>query len=95
MSITPKEVEKLAFLSRLKLSEEQVARLTVEMGNIIEFAGKISALDTQNVDPTMHAVKLTNVFREDEVKPSFSQPDILANAPEADDNNFLVSKAVE
>lgn len=95
MTITPKEVEKLAFLSRLKLTEEQIARLTTEMGNIIEFAGKISALDTQDVDPTMHAVKLTNVFREDEVKPSFDQKEILANAPEKDDHNFLVSKAVE
>ncbi len=95
MAITMQEIEHLAKLSKLALSEEEKQRLTGEMQSILAFADKLSGLDTASADPTMFAAEGQNVFREDEVKPSLPTAAILQNAPEADMECFVVPKTVE
>lgn len=95
MSITIKEIEHLAKLSRLNLTDEEKNRLTGEMAGILDFAKKLDELDTSSVSPTMHPGASFNVFREDTPSPSYATSDILKNAPKADDSCFIVPKTVE
>ena len=94
MAITMQEIEHLAKLSKLALTDEEKERLTGEMQSILAFADKLSALET-DADPTMNASEGQNVFREDEIKPSLPTAAILQNAPEADMKCFVVPKTVE
>ncbi|MDK2933193.1 MAG: aspartyl-tRNA(Asn)/glutamyl-tRNA(Gln) amidotransferase subunit [Clostridiales bacterium] len=66
MKITREQVEHVANLARLNLTEEEKERLTSEMESIIAFADKLNELDTSEVEPTAHAIPIQNVFREDE-----------------------------
>ena len=93
--ITVKEVEHLADLANLTLTDVEKARLTKEMGSIIDFAKKLDETDCESVNPTMHANAKTNVFREDEIKPSYKACEILQNAPETDEGCFAVPRTVE
>ncbi len=95
MEITIQEIEHLAKLSKLALTEEEKTRLKSEMGQIIDFANKLSALDTNAADPTMFASSLYNVFRDDTVESSLPTDAILQNAPEAEMGCFVVPKTVE
>lgn len=93
--ITRDDVEYVANLARLILNEQEIEKMTDELGAIIEFANSLSELDTKDVDPTAHVFDIYNVFRDDEVKPSFSREDILKNAPSHDDACIKVPKVVE
>lgn len=95
MPIDRAAVDHVARLARLALSEEERDRMSAELTVILEHAEKIQALDLDKVEPTAHAVKLTNVLREDEATPSFSQEEALANAPEVEDGRFKVPRIVE
>ena len=95
MSITVKELEHLAKLSKLTLNNEEKDRLIDEMDGIIAFAEKLNELDVDNIKPTMHAADIYNVFREDEIKPSYKAEEIVQNAPKSSANCFVVPKAVE
>ena len=95
MKITNDEVLHVASLARLKLSEEEAKRLETDMAGIIEFADKLNELDTKGVVPTAHAIPMQNAFRADEVKPSFDRREILKNAPDFDEEGFIVPKVVE
>ena len=79
--ITNKDIEYVAKLAKLQVSENEMEVLTDQMSGIVEFANKISELDTENIEPTNHILKVQNVMREDEVKPSYNRNDIIANAP--------------
>ncbi|HHV63938.1 MAG TPA: Asp-tRNA(Asn)/Glu-tRNA(Gln) amidotransferase subunit GatC [Peptococcaceae bacterium] len=94
MKISRKEVEHVALLARLKLSEEEINLYTEQLNSILEYAAKIQEIDTENVAPTAHAAQLFNVFREDEVKPSLAQEKVLENAPEAENGFFRVPRIV-
>ena len=95
MSITIKEIEHLAKLSRLNLTDEEKERLTGEMAGILQFSAKLDEVDSKDVSPMMHVGNVTNVFREDEAKESYDRKDILKNAPKSDEGCFLVPKTVE
>lgn len=95
MKITNDEVLHVASLARLKLSEEEAKRLETDMAGIIEFADKLNELDTEGVVATAHAIPMQNAFRADEVKPSFDRREILKNAPDFDEEGFIVPKVVE
>lgn len=94
MKISKKEVEHVALLARLKLTEEEVYQYTEQLNSILEYAEMLQKLDTSTVKPTAHAVELFNVLRTDEVKPSMSQQEALSNAPEAEDGYFRVPRIV-
>ncbi len=95
MKITRKEVDHVAHLARLEISGEEVDVLTDQMNDILEYIGKLNELDTDEVEPTCHAVEVTNAFREDVRRKRFTVGDALANAPDSDDGNFKVPKVIE
>ncbi|MDR1193732.1 MAG: Asp-tRNA(Asn)/Glu-tRNA(Gln) amidotransferase subunit GatC [Peptococcaceae bacterium] len=95
MKITRETVIRVAGLAKLALTEAETERLTHEMGKIVEFADKLAELELTAVAPTTHAVQMENVYRADELKPSYPREEILANGPERDDTCFLVPKAVD
>ena len=69
--------------------------MSVELAQILGHAEAIQELDLDDVEPTSHALPLRNVMRPDEVKPSLTQDEALASAPEAEDGRFRVPKIIE
>ena len=90
--ITRAEVEHVAQLARLALTEEEIVALTDELGAILDHAAEVSALDTEGVPPTAHPLPLVNVFRADEARPGLPRRDVLGAAPEAQDERFRVPR---
>jgi aspartyl-tRNA(Asn)/glutamyl-tRNA(Gln) amidotransferase subunit C len=90
MSLTREDVEKIALLSRLRLSDAEVTTLTEQLSHVVGYVESLGELDTENVQPMAHAIEVTNVFREDEVRPSLDRESALANAPHHDGACFLV-----
>ena len=94
MAVTKKDVEKIAELARLKFTDEELENFTPQMNEILSYMDKLNELDTENVKPLSHPVEQTNVFREDELKPSISIEDALKNAPSKDEHHFKVPKVI-
>lgn len=92
MPISKSDVEHVALLARLRLTDEEKETLTVQLGQILEHAGKIAALDTSAVEPTSHAIPTVNVLRADKVGTELSVEEALSNAPEREDDAFGVPK---
>jgi aspartyl-tRNA(Asn)/glutamyl-tRNA(Gln) amidotransferase subunit C len=90
MAITRAEVEKIALLSRLVLSDEELDRMTSQMSQILGYVDLLSAVDTTTVEPMAHAVEVANAFRDDAVQPSLEREAALANAPNRDQECYLV-----
>jgi aspartyl-tRNA(Asn)/glutamyl-tRNA(Gln) amidotransferase subunit C len=95
MAVTIKDVEHVAKLARLGLSEKEKETLVKQLSAILDYAETINKLDTKNVAPTSHAIPMKNVFRQDELKPFEDIKAILANAPDERDNMFSVPKIME
>ena len=93
MAITREEVLHVAKLARLDLSEEEVERLTQELGAILEAVGKVAELDLDDVPPTSHPLELVNAWREDDPRPSLGLDEVFANAPDREGNLFRVPPA--
>jgi aspartyl-tRNA(Asn)/glutamyl-tRNA(Gln) amidotransferase subunit C len=92
--ITLEEVENVARLARLELRPEDKERMRRELDGILAYIDKLRALDVDGVEPTSHAVPLTNIMRDDEPRPSFPRDEMLANAPDAHGDFFRVPKIV-
>ncbi|MBU0501978.1 MAG: Asp-tRNA(Asn)/Glu-tRNA(Gln) amidotransferase subunit GatC [bacterium] len=95
MSISKKDVEHVAKLARLGLTEEEKELFTTQLSNILDYAENLKKLDTKNIPPTSHAIPMKNVLREDIVIPCADSKDILANGPEVEDKMFKVPKIME
>ena len=95
MKITREEVEKVAVLARLELSEEEKDIFTGQMDAILAYVDKLNELDTSGVVPTAHAVPMENAFRDDAVRPSIGVDNALANAPERAEGFYRVPKVIE
>jgi aspartyl-tRNA(Asn)/glutamyl-tRNA(Gln) amidotransferase subunit C len=90
MAISRDEVVHVARLARLELSEEELDRFAGQLDAILEAVGKVSELDLSDVEPTMHPLALSNVWAEDERRPSLPVEEALANAPDREDDAFRV-----
>ncbi|MFO0818168.1 MAG: Asp-tRNA(Asn)/Glu-tRNA(Gln) amidotransferase subunit GatC [Pirellulales bacterium] len=90
MSLTRADVEKVSLLARLRLTDDELARLTDELGQIVHFVEQLKALDTSGVAPLAHALDVTNVFADDVVRPSLDRELALANAPKRDGECYRV-----
>jgi aspartyl-tRNA(Asn)/glutamyl-tRNA(Gln) amidotransferase subunit C len=90
MSISRAEVEKVSLLARLLLSDEELDRMTSQMGQILGYVDLLSELDTAQVEPMAHALDVANVFRDDLARPSLDRESALANAPRRDEECYLV-----
>lgn len=97
MKITKKDVEYVARLARLELSEREKEQFAGQLEQILEYVDQLKKPDTKGVPPTSHALDLKNVWREDRVKRSTPEEieRLLANAPEREDNFFKVKKVIE
>ena len=95
MKITRQEVEHVARLARLALSEAERERMRAQLDAILTYIDKLNQLDTTEVEPTSHVIPMTNVFREDEVRPSLAQEQALANAPDRQETLFRVPRILE
>ena len=93
--LTKQDIESVAYLSRLKLTEEEKDKLVGHINRLLENFAELARLDTEGVEPTSHTVPVFNVFRKDEVRPSLPVEDVVANAPLASDNCFVVPRVVE
>ena len=93
--ISLSQVEHVARLARLELSEADKERMRRELDGILSYIDTLRALQTDGVEPTSHAVPLTNVMREDEPRPSVPQTDMLANAPYPSGEFFRVPRIIE
>jgi len=95
VKITVNEVEYVAKLARLKLSDQEKVLFTQQLDNILQYMDKLNELDTKDIPPTSHVLPLENVMREDEVRPSYPPEELLANAPDREDTFFAVPKVIE
>lgn len=94
MSLSPKEVEHVASLARLKLAREEIETVTQQLNGILLYMEKLAELDTQGIQPTTHALHLSNAFREDVVIPSLPSDEALDLAPEHGCSAFVVPKVI-
>jgi aspartyl-tRNA(Asn)/glutamyl-tRNA(Gln) amidotransferase subunit C len=95
VKLSREEVGQVAFLARLELTDSEKDSLTGHINNLLEHFAKLQELDTSGVEPTSHVIPVENVFRADSSRPSLPVEDVLANAPEAEDNCFAVPRIVE
>ncbi len=94
MPVTLKDVEHIAQLARLEFSEEEKQKFTHQLNDILAYAEQLNKLDTSNVEPLSHVIELSNVFRDDTVKPGFTTEDALKNAPAKSEKFFKVPKVI-
>jgi aspartyl-tRNA(Asn)/glutamyl-tRNA(Gln) amidotransferase subunit C len=94
-SITRAEVEHVARLARLALSDEELDGFARELGVILEHAEDLAALDLDDVEPTAHPLPLVNVLRPDEVRPSLDRDEVLGQAPAVEDGRFRVPRILD
>lgn len=97
MALTPDDVKKVARLARLKVTADEVSRFQDQLGHILEHMADLAALDTAKVEPTAHALGLTNVLRPDVPAPlaAPAREAILKNAPEREGPYVKVPKVIE
>ena len=90
MAISKDEVLHVARLARVALTDEEIERLTGELGAILDAVGVVAELDLADVPPTSHPLDLVNVWDEDEPRESLALDDVFANAPDRDGDLFRV-----
>ena len=90
MAISREEVEKVSLLGRLLLTNEELDRMTVQLGHILGYIDLLAEVDTDEVEPMAHAVDVANVLRDDAARPSLDREQALANAPHRDDECYRV-----
>lgn len=93
--ITPEDVDYIAGLAQLEIDDETRQRLVVELNDILSYMDKLNELDTTGVEPMMHAIPMTNVYRDDVVGPSLDREKALMNAPKSDGEYFLVPRILD
>jgi len=95
MSISLQDVEHVAKLARLELSQEEKEKFTEQLNAILKYMDKLNELDTDHVEPTSHVLPLVNVMREDAPRPSWPIEQVMKNAPDEEDGQFKVPAVIE
>ena len=95
MEINKEQVEHVARLARLEVSEDEKAMFARQLSGILTYMDQLKELDTKGVEPTATVLPTDNVFRDDNVRPSLPQEKALANAPDQADGFFRVPKILE
>ena len=90
--ITIKDVEHVAKLARLSLTEDEKVTFAKQLDDILKYVEQMNEVDTTGVEPMSHAIPLTNVMREDEVVYTNTKEELMKNAPEEEDGFFKVPK---
>jgi aspartyl-tRNA(Asn)/glutamyl-tRNA(Gln) amidotransferase subunit C len=95
MKLSREEVEHVARLARLAVTESEIEVFQKQLSDILNYIGKLNELETGDVEPTSHVLDIRNVFREDEVRPGLTTEQALSGAPEPSDGYFRVPKIIE
>ncbi len=95
MPISREEVEHVAHLSRLELSDAEMEHFAEQIGAILDFVRKLDELDTEGVQPMVHGIAGTQPVRDDSVGESLPRPEAIANAPDAADGCFRVPRIID
>ena len=90
MGISRAQVEKVALLARLELSDAELGKMTTQLAQIVEYIEILGELDTDQIPPMAHPLDLRNVFASDQVRPSLDRSEALQNAPAQDGQCYLV-----
>jgi aspartyl-tRNA(Asn)/glutamyl-tRNA(Gln) amidotransferase subunit C len=90
MSISRQEIEKVALLARLRLTDNELSKMTAELAQIVGYVDQLGEVNTDGIEPMAHAIELANVFRADVVAESLPRDEALANAPHHDARGYLV-----
>lgn len=94
MKLTTEQVQHVARLARLELEPEAVEKLADQLAAILDYFQKLAEVDTSGVEPTSHAIALTNAFRDDRVQRHLQPEKALANAPAQEEGSFVVPKVI-
>lgn len=89
------EVEHIALLARLSVSEQEKEKFSQQLGGILDYVKKLDELDTSGIEPTSHVIEMSNVMREDNLRPSLSKDEALMNAPDRTGDFYRVPKIIE
>jgi len=92
--ISKEEVEHIAWLARIELSEKEKELFTEQFNKILDYFKKIDEVETEEIPPTYHVLDLVNVYREDKVSPSLPPEKILKNAPKKEKRFFKAPRIV-
>lgn len=95
MKISKQDVLNTAELSKLEFEDAQLEKFTDQLGRILEYIEDLKELNTDNIEPTSHGVELTTPLREDSVFQLITTEEALQNAPEKDEDFFVVPKVIE
>lgn len=95
MRISKEDIEHIASLARLHLTEGEKDLFGLQLSSILDYMEKLNELDTTDVEPTSHVLPLSNVMRDDVSGPSIQREDALMNAPDHTDKFFRVPKIIE
>jgi aspartyl-tRNA(Asn)/glutamyl-tRNA(Gln) amidotransferase subunit C len=94
VALSADEVRHVASLARLALTDDEVAELAPQLSKILEYAEHVGEVAAEDVAPTTHPFPLHNVLRPDEPRPSLSRDEVLAGAPEVEEDRFAVPRIV-
>lgn len=89
------DIDRLAVLARLELSEAEKARFAAQLGDVLQHVEKLNTVNIEGVEPTAHAIPVTNVWREDQPVAGLPVEDALRNAPARRDDQFSVPRVIE
>ncbi len=92
--LTEQDVRQVAKLARLNCSEKEIKEFTGQLGDILGYIDQLGQVNTEGVEPLAHSLPVSNVFREDVVRPSLSNDQALKNAPQRDGEYFAVPKVL-
>lgn len=92
MKISGDDVKHVARLAEIEFSDEEIIKITPQLDKILEHVARISAVNTDDVEPTSHVMDVKNVFREDAPSDTVSQEEALKNAPQEEDDGFRVPR---
>lgn len=95
VNISPKDVELVARLARLELTEEETESFTGHLNDILRYVQKMNELDTEGVPPTSHVLPLVNVMRDDEIEASLPIDKVTKNAADHEDGQFRVPPVLD
>jgi aspartyl-tRNA(Asn)/glutamyl-tRNA(Gln) amidotransferase subunit C len=95
VALSHEEVRRIAELAKLDLTDEEVALYAGQLSNILDYFQKLQQLDTSHIEPTASVLPLKNVLRPDVATPPLTPDEVIANAPDADDQQFRVSAVLD
>lgn len=94
MRVDEKEVEKMAHLAKITLTDEEKKKYSLQLSDILKYVEQLNEIDTENIPPLSHVQEITNVFRQDRVFPSLKAEEVFKNAPEVYGPYYQVPKVI-